>query len=294
MNDDRKRGAEEAPDRARTLQHVARDVLRAWLRTEDAYAFDRLGQDAIRASADETVRLGNPGDGGTAERLLSEIETLAGTIAEPAAPPRRWWSRARPEAKPATASDGFATLVDRLDRARDAITRRLIVAQSDRARFEDADLALERALALIRALVPTLEAAAREMRGEDPVRAARLTSVATETLPERERAVLTQVAIHRQAMLTLDLMMQNQATLERALEQARTATVSALQVALAARRAISDGTALAQQGAALSRLTAAAATGDPGDSALHARRMLDDAVAQARAAIAASAAVPRR
>lgn len=193
---------------------------------------------------------------------------------------------------PDSLAEGFGKLVERLERERDDIARQMILLTSDRARFSDADRTLEAALGLIRALGPVLEAAAREVRNQNPTRASRLAQHGAVTLPEREQAVLTQLAINRQAILTLDLLIANQATLERALEQARMATLSALQVASAARRATIEGAALARQSAALAQ-TAQAAEKQNGGTA-QARRMLEDAVAQARAAIAASdPAAPR-
>lgn len=262
------------------------------MRSDDDAAFGRLGQSAIRASADTAARLSTLDRDGSARQILHDIERLANACDAAPVAQKPWWSRRRHEPVSRSLEDDFGTLVERLDRERDAIARQTIVLQGDRARFAAADRTLEEALDLIRALGPVIEAAVRELRGESPTRADHLVQHGRVTLPEREQAVLTQVAINRQAILTLDLMIANQSTLERALEQARTATLSALQVASAARRATTEGAARAQQSAALAQTARASDPQREGTDP--ARRMLKDAVTQALAAIAAAERPPSR
>lgn len=259
-------------ERERTMQGAAREVLRGWLRTRDGDGGRALGRRAIADSADAIARLSRMDGIGGADRVLAEVGALAETLFPAPAPPRRWWQAARDPAPAAPTPERFAPLIDRLGDERDATMRRLIVLRTDRARLAESDGALEDAVHLIRALAPAIEAAARELGGEDPARAAALRSDGAAVLVEREHAVLTQLAVHRQARMTIDLLIANHETLDAALEQARTATLSALQVAVAARRATA----------------ARGATGD--DDALRpdrvaAMRALDAALVQARTAL---------
>ncbi len=256
----------EATERERALRPVARDVVRAWLRDANAGALDRVGHTAIADAADSAAYLAKLGPGLATAPVLDDIERVATALGAPAPPPPRWWSWQRPSAAPALDTDSFARLVERLDHQRDEGARRILTLDTVRNRFAQADRALEDAIHLIRALIPAIDAAVRELRGDDPGRAAALKERADATLLERQQAVLTQWAINRQAVLTIDLLTANQQRLNAALEQARTATLSAVQVAIAARRATAD---------------AATPTGDT--AAAH--RMLSAALEQARSAV---------
>jgi len=274
-----------SPDREQAMRAAAREHLRAWMRPGGSIALERIGRDAIRDAADATARTSRSVEPASTEGILADIERFAAALTEPPKARTRWWSARRPEADPPTASD-LATLIERLDRQRDVLTRRMISLQTDRQRFTILDAALEDAVHLIRAFGPVVEAAVRELRAEGGNEAARIEAEASLALLKRQRAVLTQLAVHRQAIMTLDMIISNETTLSAALEQARTATVSALQVAMAARRAAADGTLIARQGAALAQTIDRASAGNAGGSE-HAKRMLEDALTQARTAIAA-------
>jgi len=254
----------QAIERERALRPVARDVVRAWLRDGNAGGLDRVGHAAIADAADGAAYLANLGPGLATAPVLDDIERVATALGAPAPPPR-WWSWQRPSAAPALDADGFARLVERLDHQRDEGARRILTLDTVRNRFAQTDRALEDAIHLIRALVPAIDAAVRELRGDDPARALALKERADATLLERQQAVLTQWAINRQAVMTIDLLVANQQRLNAALEQARTATLSAVQVAIAARRVTAD----------------AMPTGDT--AAAH--RMLSAALEQARSAV---------
>lgn len=274
-----------SPDREQALRAVAREHLRAWMRPGGSIALERIGRDAIRDAADATARTSRSVEPASTEGILADIERFAAALTEPPKARTRWWSSRRPEADPPTASD-LAALIERLDRQRDVLTRRMISLQTDRQRFVVLDAALEDAVHLIRAFGPVVEAAVQELRVQGGGEAARIEAETAAALLDRQRAVLTQLAVHRQAIMTLDMIISNETTLSAALEQARTATVSALQVAMAARRAAADGTLIARQGAALAQTIDRARAGKAGGSE-HARRMLEDALTQARTAIAA-------
>ncbi len=246
----------EATEREQALRPVARDVVRMWLRDENAGTLDRIGQPAIIEAADATAYLAKLGPGTATEPVLDDIEQIAATLGTPAPPP--WWSWQRPAPPPVLTPDAVARLVERLDHQRDEGTRRILTLDTARNRFAQADRALEDAMHLTRALAPAIDAAVRELRGDDPARALALKERADATLLERQQAVLTQWAINRQAVMTIDLLVANQQRLNAALEQARTATLAALQVAVAARRATADMTSPTGDTAAAHRMLAAA------------------------------------
>lgn len=274
-----------SPDREQALRAVAREHLRAWMRPGGSIALERIGRDAIRDAADATARTSRSVEPASTEGILADIERFAAALTEPPKARTRWWSSRRPEADPPTALD-LAALIERLDRQRDVLTRRMISLQTDRQRFVVLDAALEDAVHLIRAFGPVVEAAVRELRVQGGGEAVRIEAETAAALLDRQRAVLTQLAVHRQAIMTLDMIISNETTLGAALEQARTATVSALQVAMAARRAAADGTLIARQGAALAQTIDRASAGKA-DGSEHAKRMLKDALTQAKTAIAA-------
>ncbi len=247
----------EATEREQALRPVARDVVRMWLRDENAGTLDRIGHAAIVEAADAAAYLAKLGPGTATEPVLDDIERIAAALGTPAPPPP-WWSWQRPAPTPVLTPDAVARLVERLDHQRDEGTRRIFTLDTARNRFAQADRALEDAMHLTRALIPATDAAVRELRGDDPARARALKERADATLLERQQAVLTQWAINRQAVMTIDLLVANQQRLNAALEQARTATLAALQVAVAARRATDDMTSPTGDTAAAHRMLAAA------------------------------------
>ena len=287
-DDDRSRNV--APESARAVQQSARDLLRRWMRDYDdgiERGFDGLGRDAIRHASDTAARLSRPDSAVSAAAVLKEVEALAESLQGPAGSRRRWWP-SRPAIPPK--EDRFEAIVQNIDRQRDEAARATILLRTDRARFTEAEAGLTDMLQLLQALHAAVEAAVREVRGQDPARASRLQDEASMTLLERERDLTTQLAVTRQGLMTLDVLIANQTALDAALERARTATVSALRVAVAARRATAQSREVAGQAEVLARMAAAA--DDPAASTDHARRMLDDAVAQARAALDAMRVAP--
>lgn len=221
--------------RTRAARESARNVVRQWTRDLDGDALGRVGFAAIRESADVVAyRLADIEAGGSTQDVLDEVRRIADAVASPTeAQPSRWW---RPR-KPIAARDSIAALVQRLDHERDAGARRMIALTGARSRFERGDRALGDAVLLIDALEAAIESGVREIRGSDPGRAAAMQERSATILLERRQAVTTQLAVHAQAMMTLDLMMANQQTLNSALDQARTTTLSALQVAMTAQSA---------------------------------------------------------
>lgn len=182
------------------------------------------------------MRLSRWGAGGSAGDALRELENVASTLSPPEPRASRWWgpsSRAR--ATPSLA-ERLPPLVERLEREHDASARRTLSLRTELARIERGDADLVSQIHLLRALGGQAEAAARELRVQDPARSSMLSDALATTLPQRTRDILTQIAIARQARLTLDIMLENEAVLARALETARTATASALAVAAAALR----------------------------------------------------------
>lgn len=276
-----------SPEREQAMRAVAREQLRVWMRAEGSNALEKIGRDAIRNAAYATVRTSRAVELTSAERILTDIEVFATGLINPRKERRRWWSLRHQSGGLPTESD-LAALVERLDRQRDVLMRRMINLDTDRNRFAILDAALKDTIHLIRAFDPIIEAATRELRVQDEDEATRIKTKASAALLERQHAVLTQIAVHRQAIMTLDLVISNETILNAALEQARNATLSALQVAMAARRAAANGTLIAQQSTALVH-TIEQANGELADRRGHTQRMLSDALRQARAAIAAMA-----
>ncbi len=272
MNDDRSVVEGSRPEGGRHIPEIsAREVFRRWMRDIDGDELNRVGSVAILQSADSVGQFANMARGPSAEMVLLEVEKFAIRLTVPATPPPRWrWFRksGRTDGLPPYA---IAALIHQLDRRRDDGTRRIISLKTVRTRLEQSELALQDALHLIDALELTVEAGTRELRVANPERAAAVWECGSAMLIERRRAVLTQSSIHRQSMMTLDLLMANQQTLNAALEQTRTITLSALQVASAAKRATADATVL--------RADATSA---------QVRRTLYDALEQARNALAAT------
>lgn len=279
------------PDRERELQPVARELLRGWMRKDiEALPAEiaRLGQGALREAADAAARLTRPGASAEAEQVLQELEALAAALVTPPPARMRWWPMRRRSDPSAGVEQRLIDLVGRIDRCRDEMLRLLVNAKTDRARFVENDRALEDVVHLLRALATPINAAAREIRAQNPSRAQRMLENAEARLTERERDLLTQLVITRQGLMTLDLLIANHAVLSAALERARTSTVSALQTAIAARRVAADGQAVARHAEALTQTAAAAGNGRAVGTD-HAQLMLGDAIAQARSALRAMA-----
>ena len=260
------------PDR--DAQSRAREIVQRWLRS-DRDAFASLGQKAIRAASDATIRLSRFEGSQPAEHVLAELEALAAGLSAPPPAPQRWWARKPSPSEPAPTPAVLERLTGQLDRQRDEVLRRLLALETDRTRLAEESRGLEDATALLRALPAAVEAAAREIRGDDRAHAATLLAEADAALAQREQAVLTQMVVHRQAIMTLDLIIANHTTLSEALERARGALLAALRTATAARRATRDA-GMSARGAAAAR------NGEAGDAG----NALTDAVRQARKALA--------
>ncbi|WP_162234239.1 toxic anion resistance protein [Novosphingobium sp. Leaf2] len=220
--------------------------------------------------------------------VLRQLQALADTHTAPR--PRRlrfgWGSRPRE-----AATGDLNVLVESLERESDTVARALIALETDKARLHDAQRGLDDALALIRACHAAVESAARELAIDQPERAHILMEKLAPRLVERERDVLTQLAITGQGVLALQLVADGQEALGQAIDRARNSSVAALRTAMAARRAISGNRDLLEQAQALER-TVDAAQATPA-SGREVERALADALAQARRAIDAAQVSPR-
>jgi len=272
------------------MRAEARLALRQWLAADDATVLarvDALGRQAIAAAAEASARLDR---GVTASRSaqasLSALQALIARVDAP--PPQASFFRRRVQAEPQI---DIATLVETLDRERDAVALSLIGLDTDRTRLSAAAAALNAALALVRACGGAVEAAARELAVDRPERARFLRETVVERLLAREQDLLTQAAVTQQGVLTLGLIAESQRALADTLARARDTSVAALRTAIAAREAIAGSQRLAEQSAALDRTVDAAR--DAGGDRRDVRRILDDALAQARAAITAAEAAGR-
>jgi hypothetical protein len=264
----------------------ARAVLRQWLATDDAGVLtqvDALGRRAIGAAAEASARL-DRGVSATrsAQASLATLQAIAQRVGAPPSTPS--FFRRKPAAEPPI---DVAALVDSLERARDAVALTLIGLETDRARLLAAAAALDGALALVRACGAAAEAAARELMVDRPERARFLRETVAERLLAREQDILTQAAVTQQGVLTLGLIAESQRTLADTLARARDTSIAALRTAIAARQAIAGSRALTEQTAALDRTVGAAQ--NAGRDTREVRRILDDALGQARAAIDAAA-----
>lgn len=250
------------------LKIAAREIVRRWVRDASDVILDRIGEGAMRASSDATAHLPALAEGRSAQTIIADIGRSIAAWDAPPPPPRFQWLRVRQHSAPGLSTKDIDTLVMRLDAERDESTRRMILLISARDRLAKAAGGLEQALTTIELLRPMIESAARELRVEQPERAAAVQDRGSAILLEREQALLTQQAIHRQAVMTLDLLIANQTVLDKAIVQARNATLSALQVAMAARQVMSDQTLI-----------------DPGHAAERARDKLRAALAEAHQAM---------
>ncbi|WP_267387281.1 toxic anion resistance protein [Sphingomonas sp. GC_Shp_3] len=263
----------------------ARLALRQWLAADDATVLarvDALGRQAIAAAADASARLDRGVTAShSAQASLSALQALIVRVDAP--PPQPSFFRRRVQAEPPIE---IATLVETLDRERDAVALSLIALDTDHMRLSAAAAALDTALALVRACGGAVEAAARELAIDSPERARFLREAVAERLLAREQDLLTQAAVTQQGVLTLGLIGESQRTLADTLARARDTSVAALRTAIAARQAIAGSQRLAEQTAALDQTVAAARAA--GGDARDVRRILDDALTQAQAAIAAA------
>ena len=250
------------------LKAAARDIVRRWIRGTTDVILDRIGEGAIRASSDATAHLPALVEGRTAQTIIADVERSIAAWDAPPPPPRFPWLRGRQKTAPSLPIQDIDTLVMRLDAERDNSTRRMILLTSTRDRLARTAGGLEQAVTTIKLLRPMIDSAARELRVEQPKRAAAVQDRGSAILLEREQALLTQQAIHQQAVMTLDLLIANQIVLDKAIVQARTATLSALQVAMAARQVMSDQTRI-----------------DPGLAAERVRDKLRAALAEAHQAM---------
>jgi hypothetical protein len=250
------------------LKTVAREIVRRWVRDASDVILDRIGEGAMRASSDATAHLPALVEGRSAQTIIADVERSIAAWDTSPPPPRFPWLRGRQQTAPGLPIQDVDTLVMRLDAERDDSTRRMILLTSTRDRLARTADGLEQALTTIELLRPMIESAARELRVEQPERAPAVQERGSAILLEREQVLLTQQAIHHQAELTLDLLVANQTVLDKAIVQARTATVSALQVAMAARQAMNDQTRI-----------------DPGLAAERTRDKLRSALAEAHQAM---------
>lgn len=252
-----------------------------WLQGSDDEALasiDVLGRDALQMAAQAVGRLdGSMTEKASAEIALQQLQLLADSYA---VPPRKRFPFSIGKRASASPKPDVDTLVAGLERARDTIAQGLIRIRSERARLADAEEALDKALALIRACAAAIESAAREITGEMPHRARFLRDAASARVLSREQDVLTQLAVTRQGVLALQLVSEGHEKVGQAIDRARNITISALRVAGAARNAIEGNRDLMQQAEAL-RHTADAAAATPRNER-DVERALADAVEQVR------------
>ena len=232
------------PASARSDGERARDLIRSWLRTGRDDVLRGIGRDAVRAAADTVGRLAPVTDcmdpGGALANLERAVADLSRAHADRSP---RWWNGFRPRRTPPSAKD-VADLLDGLGRQTDVTALETIRLNGEWDRISSARADLKATMELIRAVGLGAEAAGRELAASAPDRAAAVRSEAAAILLDRERAVLTQLAVTDQALLAVDILLANQVAAADALESARTATLSALQVARTAERAVSRAQAL--------------------------------------------------
>lgn len=283
--------APPSADRQVELRGRARDLVRRWSGENSeaviAAGIARLGAEDIAHAAAQSQRLSPAASGGGAGAVLEQLRLLVDQL-EPPEPPR--WSLFARAAAPAIGprldaiEPRLAALLDQLERERDALIRSGIALRGDRQRLRDADARLEEVARLLDLVAKQAEAAAREIAADDPARADLLRQRIGTGVEERRRDVLTQLAVTRQGLLSLDLVADGQDALAGAVERTRHTMAAALRTAVAANRAVAQAQRLAEQAAALDR-TVAARPDTPGRSA---DRAITDAVAQMRAALDAA------
>ncbi|MFC4256249.1 hypothetical protein GRI97_11035 [Altererythrobacter xixiisoli] len=267
---------------------MARQLLRQWLNSPDEEvlrSIDLLGRAAIRAAANATVRLSRSSDSSApAGGVLAELEAFAASFSGDPAPRRRSWFGARPAPEPSPPN--LNTLVERLERERDAIAHRMIVLAADRDKLQESQADLDQALELIRRLGTVVAAGVRELAHDQPGRSAFLDQTVTPALLVREQDVLTQQTVTNQGVLALQLVEEGQRVLGQSLERACETTIAVLRTAIATRQAVAGHRDLLEQADALDRSAQAAreALGSHRD----AERALADAVEQVRRAVDAT------
>jgi hypothetical protein len=274
--------------RADEIARVARQTVRGWLSdpTTAAEIIAALGRSAIEAAAETSRRLAAlhpaPAD---ARGVLDMLQRLA---EHATAQPPRGWRPFRKAPVPVDLEAELATVVQRLEDARDGLIRTATRLAGELDRITSADARLEEAVYLVRAIEAGVDAAVRELNANDPMRAQALRGAIGGGLDERLGDLLTQLAVTRQARLSLQLIRDGNDALSGAIERARSTMVAALRTAGLAVRAASEGERLQAQAAALDRSATGAAAARPARDA-GVRRALDDAIAQVAAAQAAAA-----
>lgn len=263
---------------------AVRQIVRQWLNWEDSAiveAVAALGARAVRDATAATGRLQRTSvasiDGSS---VLVRLEEFAARSSRaPASGKWRW-----PSFKRATLdhSPNLDRLVQELVHEQDVVARTLIFMDGDLERLKESEAALHSVLEMARDLGKAVDAGARELSVEDPNRAAFFRETIGPALLERERDILTQVAITHQGILALQIVMDGQRALSQSLERARSMTVAALRTAVASRHAIEKNHAMLEQAQALEQTAEAAraATASRRDVA----RTLDDAKEQAHRA----------
>ncbi|MGP7795518.1 hypothetical protein [Sphingomonas sp. CLY1604] len=247
-------------------------MLRRWISDPADAVLDRIGSTEVRASADAAQRLSELTKAASPRAIIAEVEHIVSNWDAPAPSlPLRWLPARLGAARIMTAAE-INAVADRLEAERDQSERCMIALRSAKERMAKTSSGLDEALTIIRSMRPLMEAAARELRVDQPSRAFDLQHLGSAKLLEREQALLTQQAIHQQALMTLDVMIAGQTILQTAIVRARTATLSALQVAMAARLTAIDRTRI-----------------DPGIAAMRARDKLRSALAEAREAMDSTA-----
>jgi hypothetical protein len=224
-----------------TLRTNAQAMVRDWLQGR-TLAIERLGQRECGASTDAISRIGHEGGSTSATSVLSSLQEVTQALTPQQARRPRWWPAGAYTRHNATTN--LAPIIAQLERERDRLVRNLVTMKTIRQRVAEADEALDTVIRTVRSLSEVLQAARREVAGTADASPEGRLDDAERTLGERERAVVTQIAINRQALLTLDLLITNEITLQSALNDARTATVSALRLAEAARDAASTAMVL--------------------------------------------------
>lgn len=268
----------------------ARQLLRQWLSSSNddiLGSVELLGRTAIRTAAGATNRLARS-SAVPAGNILAELEAFAAAYAADPAPTRKsWFSSLR---APEPAAPDLNQLIARLEGERDAVAHRLIVLAADRAKLQEGEGDLDRALELIRALATVVAAGVRELAPDQPARSVFLDQTVLPALLVRERDVLTQQTVTHQGVLALQLVEEGQKVLAQSLERACETTIAVLRTAIVTRQAVAGHRDLLEQADALER-SAAAARETP-DSRREAERALADAVEQVRRAVNAAQTGP--
>jgi hypothetical protein len=238
-------------ERARALRQSANGLVRRWLGgvkdTDLLAAIDAIGAESVRTAADLTRRFGGAVDlSGRAEQTLEALRQLVEAI-HSASPRRRFGLFAGPtpsmEARLNAAEPRLTVLLEQLAGQHDQLSREVIRLRGLLEELAQSDRMIEEAVHLSRALEGAFEAAARELDGSDPARAAQLRGALGVRLTERLRDLLTQLVVVRQGRLSLASIADGQEALARAIERTRLILLAALRTAVAARRSAAQGRA---------------------------------------------------